>query len=570
MKHRDLCMILAMHRPLPLVFVLLLSFSSFAYSENLAKEVKKAAERSTLDQPGTAPFHLKATIAPSFERDKNSGRTGEVEIWWASPTQWKRELRCPQFHRVEIENGATHWEKNEGDYFPEWLREIALEVVQPIPPLAEVLEQVKTAEGSAMGPMINIDWVTNTGTAEVHNIRRSVVAIKNDTGLLLYADGFGWDGQFKNYTKFHGRMIPLTVSSGSPEVTAKITLEDLSKSDSASFDIPTAPGDAQPLRTVLIDETTLRKNLLPMDPISWPPLRDGPLQGNFTTYVVVDREGKVRDIGTLVAENQGVYETGAHAVQSMRFKAFVVDGVPVQVYSQITVPFNVVRPAASESFGSAQSFFERGRNAGFPYAGQKTPYILRAEFEAASNDGSVEKGRYEDTWLSETQWRREAWFAKSHYVRSRNGEKTYQFAEGNDSGTLRVAFRILEPIPAPDTFQEGDWRMKRDTLNGVNSIRVLTGYESPEGQLDPEQVRAFWFDESGLLLKTYFKGIETQRSEFVDFNGVRIAHRIDVRKDNKLAMRIRVTEVQAASAISDKTFEVPHHEWKRVFTDEAR
>ncbi|MGA9471985.1 MAG: hypothetical protein WBV36_05950 [Terriglobales bacterium] len=553
------------------VLVAIMVWPAFSHAENLEKEIKKAVERSTLDQPSTKPFHLKATLAPSFERDRDSGRTGEVEIWWASPSKWKRELKTPGFHRVEIVDGDRRWEKNDGDFFPEWLREVALELVKPIPALDEVLEHAKTAERVQMGPTTNLNWITDTGTAEVHNIRRSWVAVQNNTSLLLYGGGFGWSGGFEDYASFHGRMVARTVTSGGTEVTAKVTvLEDLGDASAGLFDAVVQGGDPQPLQTVLIDETTLRKNLLPMDPISWPPLQDGSLQGNFTTDVVVDRDGKVRELGTNIAENNGVIKTGEHAVESMRFKPFVINGVSVQVMSQITVPFKIVRPTGIETFESPQTFFERGRHASFPAASQGTPYILRAEFDARTLAGNVEKGRYEDTWLSETQWRREAWLASSHYVRSRNGDKSYQFAEGPDAGTLRIVFRALEPIPALDTFQESDWRIKHDPVNGANAIRVLTGYESPEGKFDVEQVRAFWFDNNGLLLKSYFKGIESQRSEFEDFNGIKIAHRIDLLKDGKLGMRIRVTEIAPAASVPPKTFEVPKHEWTRAFTDEAR
>jgi hypothetical protein len=37
-----------------------------------AKSVKKAVERSTLNQAGTKPFHLRATLAPSRETDRGS------------------------------------------------------------------------------------------------------------------------------------------------------------------------------------------------------------------------------------------------------------------------------------------------------------------------------------------------------------------------------------------------------------------------------------------------------------------------------------------------------------------
>jgi hypothetical protein len=155
-------------------------------------------------------------------------------------------------------------------------------------------------------------------------------------------------------------------------------------------------------------------------------------------------------------------------------------------------------------------------------------------------------------------------------VRSRNGDKTYQFADGEDAGLLRLVMKMMEPIPAIDTFVESDWRIKRDTVNGVRTVRVLAGYESPEGKLDPEQARGYWFDDTGLLVKTYFNGIETQRSEFEDVAGVKIAHRVDVLKDGNLGMRIRITEVSLAGTMPSKTFEVKGHEWTRAFTAEVR
>jgi hypothetical protein len=347
-------------------------------------------------------------------------------------------------------------------------------------------------------------------------------------------------------------------------------LEDLGAIPAGFFDTTGKGGDAQPPHTVLINEISLRKSLLPIEPVPWPPLQDGPLEGNVTSQIVVDREGKVRQVGTLVSENSGVNEVGTQAITALRFKPFLVDGVPVQVMSQLTIPFKTVRPLGTEAFDSARNYFELGRHVSFPAFGNGTPYVLRAEFEAKARDGAISKGQYEDIWLSDTQWRREVSFAKSRYVRSRNGDKAYQFADGEDAGLLRLVMRVMEPIPAIDTFVESDWRIKRDTVNGVRTVRVLAGYESPEGKLDPEQARGYWFDDTGSLVKTYFNGIETQRLECGDFAGAKIARRIDVLKDGNLGIRIRVTEVSPAGTIPPKTFEVKGHEWTRAFTAEAR
>jgi len=560
-----------MRTTLAIAFIAAAAMSAtVARSEDLTSKVRKAVERSTLDQPGTKPFHLKAVIAPSFARDNDSGRTGEVEIWWASPTRWRRELHSPQFRQVEIVDASADWQKNEGDYFPEWLRETALEIIRPVPPLQDVLDHVKSAEQKKLfGFQININWVTNTGTAEVHNIQRSGIALEASSGRLLYAGGFGWGGEFKDYSEFHGRMVARTVNVGDPQVTAKITvLEDLGEAPQSLFDTRAQGADAQPLETLLLDEISLRKNLLPVDLTPWPPLKDGPLEGNVTTDVVVDRTGKVRELGVLISENRTILDAGRERILSLQFKPFVQNGIPVQVMSQITLPFKTVRPAGTEAFESALTYFQRGRRAGFPAGGAGHPYSMRAEFEAGTGTTTA-KGRYEDIWLSDTQWRREVWFENSHYARSRDGNKLYQESEGPDVGRLQFVLRILEPIPATDTFQEADWRIKRDEVNGVPAIRVLAGYESPEGKLDPEQARGYWFDGNGLLLKTFFNGIETVRSDFQDFSGLNIARKVDVLKEGRLAMRISVTELAPAGDVSRKEFHLKE-QYLRAFTSEVR
>jgi len=541
------------------------------HAENAVGEVRKAVEHITLDQAGTKPFHLKAVLAASLERDKDSGRAGEVEIWWRSPTRWRRELRSPEFHQIEIVDGSREWQKNEGDYFPEWLREIAIELIRPVPPLDQVLEQAKKAEVKPLMGQINISWTTTTGTSEVPNIVRSGVALRQSTGELLYAYGFAWGGAFKDYQGFHGRMVARTVSWGSPEVTAKVTLlEDLGPVATDFFDASAKGGDPQPLQTLLIDEPSLRKNLQPEAPVAWPPLQDGSLEGNVTTDISVDRAGKIREIGSIVSENSGINEAGRQRIMAMQFTPFLQNGMPVQVMSQITVHFKTVRPPGVETFESARTYFERGRKVSFLAAGSDKPYVIRAEFEAKTSEGIVDKGHYEDTWLSNTQWRRETSIGKSRYVRSRNGDKRYELAEGPDVGLLQFVLKTTEPIPAIDTFVESDWRMKRDMVGGIRAVRVLSGYESPEGKLDTEQARGYWFDDSGLLLKTFLSGLATQWSDFEDFSGFKVARQVDVREDGKLVMRIHVTEVAPAGAAPPNYFEIKRHEWQRAFTAQER
>jgi Gram-negative bacterial TonB protein C-terminal len=545
--------------------------AAWGHADDAEKSVRKAVELSTLNQPGTKPFHLKAVIAPSFDRDKGSNRTGEVEFWWVSPTQWKREVRSPDFHQVAVVNGVKEWQKNEGDYFPEWLRETCVALIEPVPNLDQVLVQVKDAEVKKLMGSTYYSWTMMSSNGKVEKGMGAGLAITDSTGRLFYGGGLGWDGLYKDYQSFHGRMIARTVSVGSPEITAKITtLEDLRDVPQGFFNAEAGAGDAPLIQTVVVEETKLRENLLPTDTVAWPALADGPLQGAVTTEIVVDRAGKVREVGTIVSDNPGISEVAGKAIAAMQFKPYLQNGTAVQVVSRITMSFKTARPAGMDIFDSARDYFERGRHVSFPAARGGQPYVLRATFQTRNSSGALEQGQYVDTWNSDERWRREATLGKSRFVRARDGETRYQLMEGPDAVLLRLVLKAMEPIPAIDTFVESDWRIKRDTVSGVKTIRVLAGYESPAGDLDPEHSRGYWFDEDGRLVKTYASGIETRRLDFADFEGAQVARSIQVLKNNALGMLIHVTDVSAETAAPEKTFKLSGHEWKRAFTDEVR
>jgi hypothetical protein len=552
-------------------------FCAFAFvaqsrAEDTITRIQKAVEKCTLDQHGTPPFHLKATLAPSNERDKDSGRTGEAEIWWKAPDQWRREIRSPEFHQVQIVNGSRIWQKNEGDYFPEWLRETADAIVRPVPLSPEVLGQMRGGEEKHLMGGTYLSWTIPSSNGQVQKTMGAGISIRDDSGLLFTANGFGWGGAFKDHAKFHNRMVAHTVNVGSPQVTAKIViLEDLRVVQAGWFDASAPGGDEQPISTVLMNELTTRENVASGRTISWPMLKDGPLEGVLTTEVSIDRTGKVREIGTIVSDNPAMNGAAREQIAAMRFTPFVIDGVPVQVLSRITLAFKTKRPTGTDTFESARSYFERGRQLDFPSGGAGFPYALKAEFQARSSAGTVDTGHYGDTWLAPDKWRREATFGSSHLVRARNGSKLYESMDGPDVQMLLLVFQLVEPIPAFDKLVESDWRITSEMVGDAKTIRVLSGYESPEGKLDPQQARGFWFNANGNLVKTYSSGLEALRSDFVNYQSVHLARRIDVSHDSAAVMHIRIVDITGADDnLPKNAFELKGHEVNKQYTSEAR
>ena len=226
---------------------------------------------------------------------------------------------------------------------------------------------------------------------------------------------------------------------------------------------------------------------------------------------------------------------------------------------------------AAASFASARSYFDGARKMGFPAAGQSKAYVLEAKFTTRSSSGAVETGTYTDTWVSSTKWRREAALGQSKFVRSQDGKKRFRAGDGPDLALLQFVLTAMEPLPATDAlFAEQDWKVKRDTVDGAVLTRVATAREGAEVAPDAKEFYGFWFDEAGQLVKSRGNGLETRRMDFSDFNGVKVARRVEVTMGGKVGMRIDVKELGPAGKVDGHMFSMKGREWVRQYTFEVR
>jgi len=530
-------------------------------------QIRSAVERSTLDQPGTPPFHLRAELSPYRPGIEPADLTGTIEIWWMSPTEWKREVRTTQFHQLAIMNNGKEWQQNDGDYFPEWLREISNDLLNPIPDLDRVLDE---SGGAASWPSFSTDG----------NVRKSVGCALSASGLLTFGTCTGWGGEFSEFKPFGNRMIARTINAGEPQATARITvLENLDPS-SVTFTPPPNTPSSSLIHSIVLDEISLRKNLQPGAPPHWPAVQDGPLEGLLTTtYVLVDRTGAVRDVGMILSDNPFLNDATKKYIAGLHFNPFVVNGKPVQVVSRITMPFKTVRPAGVETFDSAQNYFEHGRKINSPAFSGGKPYVLRATIQVDTQDG-VLQGQYTDTWKADDVWKREAKIGQSEYARSQNGEKHYMLIAGTNPvlpPDLQPAVRaymtisalilkVIEPIPTTDDFYEADWHIRRDNVDGVSSVRVLRGDDPQNGVCDPERIYAFWFDPEERLIRVCER-LDMRYSDFTTFNGAQMPQKIRVLHGEKTVISIQINEMLPLNPDTpNETFDLPTQPRTRSFT----
>ncbi len=288
--------------------------------------VKDAAKKSTLDQAGTHPFHLRAVLAPMAATDAASARSGEIEIWWQAVGVYRRELRSEGFHQVEVVNGGKVWQKNEGDYMPDWLDEIARTILRPVPPESAAMKGITPDKTMAMGGEIYLNWEKPL-PMDMQPPKESV-DIRSATGLLAGVYGFGWEAGFQSYQDFHGRTVARKISQGSPEVTAQVvTLEDLPTVADGWFDASAPGGDSHPIALVIVEKSDLTKDVEGnVPPPVWPAIPNTRRSGVIWTDLVVDREGKIREPFTTVSDNPGLNGFMHDYLAGVTFKPVLVNG----------------------------------------------------------------------------------------------------------------------------------------------------------------------------------------------------------------------------------------------------
>src|SRR5207247_10865790 len=97
-------------------------------------------------------------------------------------TQWRGEVRLSECRQIAIVNVGREWQKNEGEYFPVWLREISMALIEPVPLLIEALKQVKDAEVKRLMGSTYFSWTMMSTDGKVEKGRGAGLEVKERQG----------------------------------------------------------------------------------------------------------------------------------------------------------------------------------------------------------------------------------------------------------------------------------------------------------------------------------------------------------------------------------------------------
>jgi hypothetical protein len=312
------------------------AFANGADKVPLADLADRAVQQSKLTLPGGKAFHLKAVIAETT--DPKSDFHANVEEYWVSPTKWRRIIESPNFSQTLMVNGDAVSEKDTGDYFPFWLKELVTAMFDPLP----MLDVLKKANSQLPKPQGSANSTTCADFPA--RVDRWVICFEGDHGLLSSVFTKGYAVELKEYKSFGDKRVARRIVTN-PEpgttIEAHITeLTEITQPDDQAFVVQEVTPPAERIVSLRIDEDTFRKLALGSTEIDWPPTGGGPATGGCAVYASADRKGVVREVWPEGCDSTGLEDPLREAVKKWRLKPAISNGVPVQVEALLGFTFH--------------------------------------------------------------------------------------------------------------------------------------------------------------------------------------------------------------------------------------
>ncbi len=279
----------------------ILAFAGDKDKVSLADVAEHAVQQSKLTLPGSKPFHLKAEIVETT--NPSSEYQAKVEEFWSSPEKWRRTIEAPDFSQTLIVNGDEVSEKDTGDYLPWWLNDLVTAMIDPVPML-DTLKQTNAEMPKPRGSD------KSEACADIHTkIDRWVFCFEGSHGLLKSAFFRGYSAEFQDFKSFADKRVARTIlidPEPGTNIQARITeLAELHQTDRSLFAVSEIAPPRERIKTLKVDEATVRALATSATEIDWPAVGGGPLTGRCAVYVAADRVGHIREVWPEGCDNPG-------------------------------------------------------------------------------------------------------------------------------------------------------------------------------------------------------------------------------------------------------------------------
>jgi TonB family protein len=515
--------------------------------KDVPKLVESAARKSRLTEPGGQPFHLR--LVADDKGKQNSEHHAEIEIWWKSPEKWKRQIKSPVFSQTAIRNGARYYEENSGDYMPWWLYELFIEATDPVP--VEELKNVKDVDFMA-GRCAK--WESGfEKEGQKTTVYNTFCFNPDDTAREIFVRTIS--AKLEMYRSFRKKRVAEQIivwPGGTGEVRGLLEVLEELKGGSELFAVPRDTGWNARLQFVAPAESALQLDTERTPPLQWPVVHSFPAHGVMAVNVKIDRSGNVREMGTVVSSNFVLQGPAAEQIKNWKFKPYLVEGVPVQVNTTLTVRYDTKMELLGANGRAIESepFLDRIKKwheQNDPRSSGDPPFHLIAGFVLSSGA----KGSYEEEWTAPGKWQRHTGLGDAKLSQtSENGKVEESFAGDEKLRPLLkfVANEMEGRLPDRHySVYEADWGQSAVQFEGEDMVRIARGKVDEKN--DPIDGQAYWFDSTGVMRGAFEGATTVHYGNFEDWGNKKVARRMTITKGDQTLLTIEIEKIESMGTI---------------------
>jgi hypothetical protein len=296
----------------------------------------RALRTSSLTFEGK-PFHAVMEIGIA-----GTDYSGRVEVWWVEAAKYRLLVKSPKFNQEKVVNGDQVSEEDQGDYYPRWLENFVLAVLDPVP----MAKNFRERGGAVMlGPQITRSCLQRDDRPGgiTDQLTWGSVCFSGSETHLSSVQTMNVYMEYKDWKKFDKKQIARTYSTDvldyRPVEGRLITLEEIKKPDEAMFTVSGVTSVGQRISTAFVS-TLKEESLVEQAPvIEWPSVREGKTEGYMIVYARTDRTGRVREGAKHNSDQPGLESFGMEAALRYKFKPLMVNGVPQQMEMPLVLHF---------------------------------------------------------------------------------------------------------------------------------------------------------------------------------------------------------------------------------------
>lgn len=291
-----------------------------------------------------SPFHAEMKIAGA---NNEPHYTASVTLDWASATQYRIEVRSPQFHQIETVAGGQIQAERQGDFYPEWLHAFVLALTDPlfIKPVLLSAPQGSLGGSRSSGPsgtQLCLNRNDRPGGITDQMTWSGMCAASD--GVLTNTHNFNVWMDYSDPKGFAGKKIARAYSTrtgSSEEIKGRLTtLRVLTSEETNGIRVTTPTPASERIGFAFISTQAEEARVESVKPFQWPAVREGKTEGFMIVHAVTDTTGQVRETSKHNSDNPGLEEAGRQAALGYKFKPMLVDGVPVQIEMPLVLHFS--------------------------------------------------------------------------------------------------------------------------------------------------------------------------------------------------------------------------------------